>query len=78
MLDMKFLDHMEEYLTSGRLEDEFLYSPEERRLEILTFLERFMDVAEIADATATKMIFKDSQFGSMMGLKEKEESQGNA
>lgn len=74
MLDMKFLDHMEEYLKSGRLEDEFLYSPEERRIEILTFLERFMDIAEIADETATKIIFKDSQFGSMMGLKDQEKS----
>lgn len=72
MLDMKFLDHMEEYMNSGRLEDEFLYSPEERRHEILAFLERFMDIAEIADETATKLIFKGTQFGSMMGLKDKE------
>ncbi|AAS95729.1 hypothetical protein [Nitratidesulfovibrio vulgaris] len=70
MLNARYLDELEEYMSSGRMEDEFEYSPEERRLEILEFLERLMDVAETADATATKLIFKNSQFGTMMGLKD--------
>jgi len=70
MLNARYLDELEEYMSSGRMEDEFEYSPEERRLEILEFLERLMDVAETADATATKLIFKHSQFGTMMGLKD--------
>lgn len=70
MLNTQFLDQLEEYMTSGRMEDDFEYSPEERRLEILNFLERLMDVSDIADETATKLIFKNSQFGSMMGLKD--------
>lgn len=70
MLYMKDLVELEDYLTSGRLEDEFEYSPEERRHEVLEFLEKLMDVADIADATATRLIFKNSQFASMMGLKD--------
>lgn len=70
MLYMKDLVELEDYLTPGRLEDEFEYSPEERRHEVLEFLEKLMDVADIADATATRLIFKNSQFASMMGLKD--------
>ncbi|MGJ3522467.1 hypothetical protein ACR4XJ_05475 [Nitratidesulfovibrio sp. D1] len=67
MLNMKYLDELEEYLTSERLEDEFEYSPEERRHEILEFLERLMDVADKADAAATRLIFRKSQLGALMG-----------
>lgn len=70
MLNTKYLDELEEYMTSGRMEDEFEYSPEERRHELLAFLERVMDIADIADETATRLIFKNSQFGAMMGLKD--------
>ncbi|MFV0421208.1 hypothetical protein [Oleidesulfovibrio sp.] len=64
MLDFSYLDKLEEYMTSGRMAEDFEYSPEERRHEILEFLERFMDVAELADENATKLIFKNSQLGA--------------
>lgn len=67
-LSIKFLEELEEYMTSGRMAEDFEYSPEERRFEMLEFLEKFMDVAEIADETATKLIFKNSQLGAFMGV----------
>ncbi|ABB39089.1 hypothetical protein Dde_2292 [Oleidesulfovibrio alaskensis G20] len=64
MLEFSYLEKLEEYMKSGRMAEDFEYSPEERRYEILEFLERFMDVAELADKTATKLIFKNSQLGA--------------
>jgi len=63
MLNEKFLNDLEEYLKSGSLEQDFEYSSEERRLEILDYLERLMDLAELADETATRIIFKNSGLG---------------
>lgn len=58
MLNEKFLNDLEQYLASGELEQDFAHSSEERRLEMLDFLEKLMDVAELADRTATRIIFK--------------------
>jgi hypothetical protein len=69
MINEKFLNEFEEYLTSGRLEEDFEYSAEDRRFEILDYLERFMDLAEKVDSTATRLIFKNSQLGELMGEK---------
>ena len=66
MLNEKFLDELEEYLKSGRLEEDFEYSAEDRRYEILDYLERLMDVAELADEVATRLIFKNSQLGQLV------------
>jgi len=68
MLNEKYLDQLEEYLKTGQLEEDFKYSSEERRMEILDFLEKLMDVAELADEVATKLIFKGSALGQLMGL----------
>jgi len=65
MLNEKFLKELEEYLKSGRLEEDFEYSAEDRRYEILDYLERLMDVAELADEVATRLIFKNSQLGQL-------------
>jgi len=56
MLNEKFLNEFEEYLTSGRLEEDYAYSAEDRKVEILEYLERFMDLAEEADKVATKLL----------------------
>ena len=56
MLSEKFLNEFEEYLTSGRLEEDFGYSDEDRKGEILEYLERFMDIAEEVDKVATKLL----------------------
>lgn len=66
-LNMKYLEELEDYLSSGRMAEDFEYSAEERRFEMLEFLEKFMDIAELADEAATQMIFKNSQLGALLG-----------
>ena len=67
MITEKTLKEFQEYMQSGRMAEDFEYAGEERRMEMLDLLELFMDVAEIADETATKLIFKNSQLGEMFG-----------
>lgn len=67
MLNMKYLEEVEEYMKSGNLEEDFKWSTEERRQELLEFLEKLMDLGELADSTATAVIFKGSQLGAMFG-----------
>ena len=67
MLNKKYIEELEEYLKSGNLEEDFKWSVEERRGEILEFLEKLMDLGELADATATRIIFK-GQLGALMGI----------
>ena len=57
-LNYNYLVELEEYLTSGDLTQDFMCSPEERRHEILAFLEKLMELGEAADETATKIILK--------------------
>lgn len=67
MLNTKYIVELEEYLKSGNLEEDFKWSVEERRGEILEFLEKLMDLGELADETATHIIFK-GQLGALMGM----------
>ena len=69
MLSEKYLNDLEQYLKSGDLEEDFEHSSEERRLEILDYLERIMDLAELVDETATKLIFKNTGLGQMFDSK---------
>lgn len=57
-LRYEYLLELEEYIGSGTLTDDFMWSSEERRLEILAFLEKLMDLGELADEVATKIIFR--------------------
>lgn len=68
MFDMKYLQKVEEYMRSGDLAQDFEYSPEERRHEMLDFLELLMDLGELADEIASKIIFKDSYLGMLAGV----------
>ncbi len=63
MLNAKYIAELEEYLKSGNLEEDFKWSVEERRGEILEFLEKLMDL----DETATHIIFM-VQLGALMGM----------
>lgn len=67
MLNARYIAELEDYLRSGDLEVDFKWSVEERRGEILEFLEKLMDLGELADETATRIIFK-GQLGALMGL----------
>ncbi|EPR37516.1 hypothetical protein dsx2_0862 [Desulfovibrio sp. X2] len=69
MIDPDYLTRIREYMESGRLEAEFADASEERRYAILDFLEQLMDLAELADKTATRVIFKDSYLEMASGVK---------
>lgn len=66
MLNMQDLLEFEDAIKSGRLEDCFRNGTEESRYQILELLEKFMDVSELVDEAATRMIFRGKgAFGSM-------------
>jgi hypothetical protein len=69
ILDESYIDQLKEYLESGELGQVFDDSSEERRFEILDFLEKVIELGEVADKTATEVIFKNSQLGSFFGEK---------
>lgn len=58
MLTVEQLEEFEARLKSGQLEEEFRNCDETRRYQILALLEKLMDVADIADETATRIIFR--------------------
>lgn len=57
-LNYQYLESLEDYLKSGRFTEDFMYSPEERRLEMLQFMEKLMDLGELSDEVATRIIFR--------------------
>ena len=57
-LQYEYLLQLEAYIGSDAFLEDFLWSPEERRLEVLNFLEKLMDLGETADEAATKIIFR--------------------
>ncbi len=58
MLTVKDLTELENYITSGELEADFKDGCENDRFYLLELLEKLMDVSELADAAATRLIFK--------------------
>ena len=58
MLTVKDLENLETYIHSGQLEQDFKDGCENDRFYLLELLEKLMDVAELADATATRLIFR--------------------
>ena len=72
MLTEKDLDEFAEYMKSGAMEQDFKDGCENDRFYLLNLLEKFMDVAELADETATKLIFRGS-LGALFPEKKPEE-----
>jgi hypothetical protein len=70
ILNEQYILELKQYLGSGDLEEDFEHSAEDRRLEMLDFLEKLMELGEAADETATRIIFKKTQLGTMAGLKD--------
>lgn len=66
LLDMDYLNKLEEYFASGDLEMDFEYADDDKRGDILDFLEKVMDLSDKADELATKLIFK-GQLEAMLG-----------
>ena len=58
MLTVNDLEELETYRRSGELEADFKDGCENDRFYLLELLEKLMDVAELADATATRLIFR--------------------
>ncbi len=67
MLNFKALESIKEYL-EGNFKEDFEYSAESRRFEMLEFLDQLMDLGELADKTATEVIFK-GQLANLAGIK---------
>lgn len=74
MLTEKDLDEFAEYMKSGAMEQDFKDGCENDRFYLLNLLEKFMDVAELADETATKLIFRGS-LGALFPEKKPEEEE---
>ncbi len=68
MLNIAYLEKLEAYFSSGDLAFDFEHGDEERRYAILDFLEKLMDLSEIADDLATKLIFKDGFMQQLAGV----------
>ncbi|EPR34224.1 hypothetical protein dsat_2863 [Alkalidesulfovibrio alkalitolerans DSM 16529] len=69
MLNPEYLATLREYIESGKLEADFADGSQNKKYAILEFLEELMDVAELADETATRIIFKDSYLETLSGVK---------
>lgn len=70
LLDIEYLNKLEHFMDSGDMAFEFEYGEEEKRYEILEFLQKLMDVADKADELATKLIFKESYMEMLSGVTE--------
>ncbi len=60
MLTEQDLDEFARYMQSGEMENDFRDGCEHDRHYLLNLLEKFMDVADMANETATKLIFRGS------------------
>ncbi len=67
LFDVTYLEKIEKFIQSGDLAFEFEHADEAKRFVILEFLEKFMDVAELVDEQATKLIFKDGYMEMLSG-----------
>lgn len=67
LLDAAYLEKLRAYMESGDLAFDFENACDEDKGAILDFLETIMDLADLADATATRLIFKDTYADAAMG-----------
>lgn len=58
MLTVKDLEELESYMRSGELERDFKDGCENDRHYLLELLEKLMEMGELADVTATRLIFR--------------------
>lgn len=69
MLQLADLEAFERYLRSGEFEDHFTHSLNDRRFEMLELLEKIMELSELSDAVATRIIFKGGPLAHLAGVK---------
>ena len=65
MLKMEELQELENYLRSGELEKDFHDGCENDRHYLLELLEKLMDIGELADEAATRLIYRGLNPGLM-------------
>ena len=58
MLEIKKLENFANFIRSGALEEKFKCSSEANRYEILELLEKLMELGELADECATRLIYR--------------------
>lgn len=58
MITVKDLEKLEAYMRSGELEADFTDGCENDRYYLLELLEKLMDMGELADTMATRLIFR--------------------
>ena len=59
----EYIIELTEYIKSGAAMDEFVAASAERKLEILSFLEKLKELGKTSDREATRMLFKKTQLG---------------
>lgn len=69
LLDPAYLEKLRAYMESGDLAFDFDNASEQDKGAILDFLETLMDLADLADATATRVIFKKDYLEAATGVK---------
>jgi len=68
LLDTVYLEKLRAYMESGDLAFDFDNASEEDKGAILDFLETLMDLSDLADATATRVIFKKDYLDAALGV----------
>ena len=68
MLKLEDLSELETYLRSGGLEKDFQDGCENDRNSLLELLEKLMDLGELADETATRIIYRGLN-PALLGMK---------
>ena len=58
MLTLQDLVEVDQYIRSGELERDFKDGCEQERQYLLELMEKLMDLADLADQTATRLIFR--------------------
>ncbi len=69
LINNEYLAKLRHYFESGDLVFDFENASDKDKGEILDFLESIMDLAELADTAATRIIFKDAYLEAASGTK---------
>jgi len=69
LIDTAYLEKLRAYMESGDLAFDFDNASEADKGVILDFLETLMDLSDLADATATQVIFKKDYLDAALGVK---------
>lgn len=69
LYDLDYLKRLKKHLAGEAVDEDFKFGSKSKKEDMLEFLETLMDVAELADEVATRLIFKDSYLSMFTGVK---------